>query len=392
LAQEDIERKATAKYIEMLDKYKDGGVTDEENLEITREMLNIYEPGSDEFLEWKKAEAELLGSIAFDAKSGSGKAQKALEEEAEVRYEVLQNEAINLQNKFDIGAITPEEYFQRQLALADEQQGLVNEYGNLRGVDASGELQSRFQVLQQLNNDIQTGNAVVVRAKNKESGEEKQAIIPLSELGAYATDEDIFGAEGYAGIGKVVTIIENGVEKKVQLNEDGSLEELSPVDTKSGKVAYEKTGNVLPYGKQTQTKAPAAVTQQQTAQQSPAQSTIGANILKTAMPASSALGTVKTSQPTSSSSKEKKTSSDDKKKTSTASKAADIVKSVVKNVTPTAKSYSALPTVAKIGSTTVKKGNIPGTLDFGITEKLKIGETVKKVVSSASSFIKNLFK
>lgn len=398
--QEEIEQKANEKYLELLDKFKDGGVTNEENLKITRELLDIYKPGTEEYTKTKEAEADLLGEIAKES-AGSGKAGQRAEEEAKaVEFSALEAKLENVQNKFDIGAISLEDYLAQQGAITEQQNAITESYPDILSPNVTGELQTRFQSIQELRNDIQTGNAVVIKTGSKEGGIQKQAIVPLSELSAYGQNYSIltpsYDAKGNMieneEDGNVVTIVENGVEKQVLITKTGKLEELATSTRKGAdgkeELVFSRTGKVLEYGSKTQSTEPA---QPQSSTQG---SVLGASTVNMSKPTS----VTKTS---SSSSKDKssnssKTTVTTSKPSSTASKVASTASSLKNTVSqissavsksgPSAGAYGS----SKILSQGIKPGNIKGTVDIGVTEA--VSSAAKKAVSTVKNILGSLFK
>ena len=389
--EEDRDMEANRKYVELLQDMGGDGISNEENLKIVQELKSIYPEDSEQFLEYLKTETELRGEIAKEKGDGAGvsKEQKAL---AEVEYYALEKQIQKADERIQMGQ-NPMESLDQQLQLLQQQQELIDTYGNVAGEQNSGELMVRLRDIQALKNAVDTKQAVVIQTNSKSGGVPVQKIVPLSELGSYGELESIYGAFDNEGNPnpeaieqkQIVTIVEDGVVKRVAINPDGTIEAVSDVfDSGGKKIGSAYTGEIFDYGKINQSNANVLRKQTPVAGDVLGASTSSLNY--TPVPSSS-------SKSSSSKSSSSKSSSSSSKSTSTPT--------VSKTISTTG-SKSGLSGGSSGGGagggggsskpslTNPTKGKIPGTKDYGITEA--VSSAAKKAKNTVKSILGNLFK
>lgn len=391
--EEEMAQKRNDLAVKLLDQYKEGGLENEELLAINKEMQRLAVPGSDDAVSLKEAEAKLLGAIADEARAGAGKGKKEQEDFAGIELQRLDAERQDLENKFEIGAIGQEEYMsQYNRILADQNDTLEGVPGANVGAEFQGELLNRVNELTQLNNAVKTGQAVVVK-----TAQNKQQIIPLSELGGYMETVTTAAADAFDEGGNidpskfteenVVRLVVNGKERTFVVNESGDLEQAREeefaVEGGGKQKVYVKTGVTMDTkpretqkGFSTPTPTPSPV------------SSLGTNFSS-----ASTGGAITVPRPTSSGTTKKSSSTVSSKTSGTgatinfAPVAQKTISTIQNRISPSRSGQSGI----QVGPVKVTKGAF-GTPDFGITEKLGIGTKLKAAASKVKSALSNIFK
>lgn len=364
--EEDLMQRRNEAVSEMLDQFAPGGLTNEELLQINKKEQEFAEKGSEDYIKLKQAEADILGAIND---SGSGSAETEMEERSALSYAMRADELSGVEDQFGRGELSVQEYLEKKASLL----GLMEEdqtYGKY-STDEQAELYNRVREYEEQRNKVDSGRGVVIREGNK------KVIVDPADLGRMGKKESILYTDEQGNSREiertVVTIDdENGVSKEYFVREDGQLEEVVAGE------ARDSSGNVVKIKTNTGNKFdPASNAVKKAAPQVTAK-----------VPAPKPSGSVLGSSSSKSSGKSSSSSKSSSKSSSSTTKATSVAYNAVKKATTNNVSYSTAKPVAKVGNSKVTKGNIKGTLDFGVTEKLKVGSKVKKAVSS----IKNLFK
>lgn len=255
---QQMEEQRNQRLSEMLDQYAGGGLTTDELLSINREMQSFTEKGTEDYIKLKEAEAGLLGDIAQGkgtrgGSTGGGGSAAGSKNSLLAELEALEAEYEALENKFEIGAISQEDYLnQKNRILADESDFLEGS-GDIVAKDATlsrftGELKNRANEFTALEQGLQSGDAALIV-----DGKGKQRIVPLSELGGYAdeievvtTDEEGNEVRSWA---PAITTQVDGKTRRYALNADGKLESLSEETRKNDKgedeTVYVRSGIVV---------------------------------------------------------------------------------------------------------------------------------------------------
>lgn len=397
-SEEDLTKKRNDVVAAFIDEHKAGGLDNKELLELNKKMQTFTKPGTNEMVDLKEKEAKILEAIQSDNISSGKKGTKVVTEDKAIELNKLEAQLGTLENKFEIGSISQEEYLQTKNQIVSAQTEIVNQYGDVASPSVKGELQNRLDELTNITNKIRSGEAVTVVGLDKTQGIKKQRIVSLQELitsgGAYGEDEEVVTELDKDGnvlsteSRKVVTAMVDGKEKRYIVDEKtGKLEVVKEQTVKQeGKPVKGLVKTGLQFNK---------VSSPGSSKGSPTVSGPGVEPVLGMEPSSTtsapSTGSGKSSGSSGSSNSSSKGSSSNSKSSSpkidftpTVSKAAESIK----NTFTTGTSYASSPTIAKIGPVNVKQGNIKGTLDFGITEKLGVGEKLKKAKSAFS----NLFK
>lgn len=379
--EQDTSNKANDRYVELIEKYKEGGLTNQESLAIVQDLQTIYKPGSEEFIKMKESEADLLGAIAKEGQAGAGRAQAEEEDKRAAEYNALNLQAEALGERFARGGIGADEYLRQSQNLAQLQQDIATNY-DILSPEGTAELQNRFQQIQEQMNLMKSGRAVVANLGSSAGGASLQGLVPLSELASYAETKRVLDDNGDLVEGKIITIKDaDGKQRKVLVSDSGELLEVEEVTVKTGGVAgigakketaFRKTGNPITLTKQTLIERPADIVPQQTA---------------------APLSTLQPSSVSTSSGNKSSGGSKSSKNQTPMIKAQTPIPSVTKTTVSAPKAQTSVKsaTVLNKSSLTVPKapsllrpqpGKVKGTLDFGISE----------AANKAKNAIKNLFK
>lgn len=385
--EEERQQERIMKESELYEKYGSGGITEEEALTITRELKAMYEPGSEEYLEYQKQEADILGQLA---KGGGGNDK----DQAAVEYFTYEKMIEDLKLQLQQGAVGLNDYYQKMEELTNAQMELTNQYGvDLPGREKGGELKARYLGLQTLKNAINSNSAVIVDVDGKKTP------VASTDLAKYAVKANVMNENGELVEGDIVTIVDdNGQSKNVLLTQDGKnvyLDDVSDTNargepiSKDGTTVYRTLGSRLILNPDTVTNKSGESTGTNTSTLSPTSATSAT----TFAPQSFATAPMSKTKTPSSSSGSKNSSSSKSKETKSSTPKINIspVVATVKNeASKVFKDYSPSresQTGVKIGPVRVTRG-IGLSPDFGVTEALKLGEKVNK----AKSWIKNLFR
>ena len=226
---EDLEAAKTQRLSQLLDQYAGGGLSDQELLNINHEMQSFTQPGTAEYVELKQAEARILGDIANGGGSGSGgtKLSTLTKNQAEAELARLDVEKQALEQRFQIGAISDQEYLQSRSALYGNEAKVLENLGNLVGSDESlskyqGKLQAEMKLIDEQTKAYQEGKAVTIKKDGL------QGIVSLEEAALNAEEKNVYDMEGNLVAGNVITTNTGGVEKQFLVKDGGKFELLKP--------------------------------------------------------------------------------------------------------------------------------------------------------------------
>lgn len=376
---------------DLLDKYAEGGLTDEEKLTMNREMQKFVDKGTEDYVALKENEAALI-EAAQNKAAGAG--ESASRKSAAIEFEKTQALLDAVEGKFQIGAIPEEEYLAGKEELLGTQNRIISNLGEAASEEETGQMQAELETFIDLKNKVKSGEAITVRAGGK------QVLVPLKELSAYTTIEKVasleqLNTEDGSVTGsedrQIITVMENGKEVKYALTDDGKFEPLSTktaTDLVTGKEVLVGSGQ----------KMDGATVSRKTRATEPGLTSEDSNfdpaVIKSFSPTttsgsvlgSSSSGAKKTTN--SSSSNKSSSGINLSPVTSTISKAVSSTSSFVKQAATAIKSSGPGNSYGNTPTGTVKPGSIKGTIDLGITEKLGVGKAINK----AKSIISNLFK
>lgn len=380
--EEDLARRRNEAVSGLLDKYAPGGLTDEEMLEINRTEQQFTSKDSEDYIKLKEAEAKILGDISG---AGAGNAKRKAEEEAVLKYTDTYNRLLRTEEQFNNGEISLDEYIYSTGFNLQQLQEVQNSSPNTVSTNNKANLINRLNYYSEQLNKVKQGTGVVIRDGGKKKIVDRADLGRMGQLGSVVEkDED----GNVIGLNDQATLIElddeNGQTREYFVRKDGSLEEVtseSYIDDETGKSMTRKvtTGRRLDSAKLGANNANVVSVAKPKVSLAPKDNT---NPFKASQ--SSSKSSPSSSKSSSSSSKSSSSSS---KSTSSATKAVTSAYNPFKTSSSSV-SYSTAKPIAKIGNTKVTKGNIKGTVDFGITEKLKVGSTVKKVTNAISSLFK----
>lgn len=387
--EEDLAKRRNEAVSGLLDKYASGGLTNEELLEINRTEQQFTAKDSEDYIKLKESEADILGAINSE---GSGSAQREAEEQAAIRYATNAKGLASLQAKFDRGEITVQDYLNRKESIFRLMESDV-EAGDISPGDQADLIQRMNEFLEQ-KNKIESGTGVVINDGTNRVIVDRASAGRLkgTQVGkAYFMDDEknlVLKDETGKDAGKEVSVLkaldpETGLEKDYFVNENGELEEASFQELDDKSVVVVRTGKIMK-----STKAQGEPVLQSRMKSGP---TVVKPTLSKAPPGSTNPFSTQSRASSSSKPTQSKNSSSSKstsKKTSSYS-SPQVVKdayNAVKKATTTGTSYNTAKPIAKIGNTKVTKGNIKGTVDFGITEK--VSSATKKLTSKISSLFK----
>lgn len=219
--EEENQKKLFDLQVALVDRYKSGGLTDEEKLTINREMQKVADPNSPEYLDLKQNEADLLGSIS---KSGSGGSSR----DAQVEFEKLQAEEAIAEDKFKKGGLSISAYLQEKERILNTANELINAQGKSATPEEIAGIQVATQQFLELKNSVNEGKVVAYKmGGNKILGTLDQAKYyadtkPAAELGP---DGEVLGA---ATGRKVVTIAgDDNIDKEFVVGDDGKFYEVT---------------------------------------------------------------------------------------------------------------------------------------------------------------------
>lgn len=366
----------------MYDQFNaDGELTNKEILEINKVEQKYAVPGTEEYIKLKQNEADILDAIASEGRGAGNDALQAEEEAAATEYWAAKARLDSIKSRFQAGEITYEQYQKEAAKLVEDMETNAESAGDQLTEQNRGDLNNFLNNYLEETNAVKNGQSFVVATgeggKRVVLGREglDNAVLNKEKSTVY-WDETMERADEKAVIRAEV----DGQEGDYFVNEKGELERLERMesdDEGGGKATYRRTGEIVRNSGSQPVPTRKAVPG--TSPKSAGQ-VLGSAVSKASSVAKSASSSAKAK--TSSAKSSAKSSS------SAAAKATTNAYNAVKAKTTTGTSYSTAKPVAKIGNTKVTKGNVKGTYDFGVTEKLKIGSKVKKAVSS----IKNLFK
>lgn len=388
---EDMEKKKIQAVTELLDKFKGGGLTNEELLQINKVEQQYTDPNSEDFVKLKQAEADIIGAIAG---SGSGSSSKEAVNRGQVEFYRLEAKRAEIENAFKQGSLSMEDYINQMDSVLGAQEEAASYSESVGSDEQRGELLNRINSFLEQKNAVASGQAAVVVDKNgNRMLRSAQEIMGNSSLKQsekiYEYDKDGNLIEG--GEQEVVTLDEGGKPTKYLVGKNGTLERLNEQE--------------VDIGGKTQT---VAVKSQTASEVKFSKKTLDTSLQQSSGEVLGATTSNVSAQPKASSSS--KSSSSNKKSSSSSSKVSSVSpKTVVDYTNSIAKSVStksvaplvktAATSVAKslgvtnnaYGSNTilgagVKKGNIPGTVDIGVTE------AISSAAKKAASFLGNLFK
>ena len=239
--EQDIAVMASEKYSELLDKYKGGGLDNEEKLKINTELMKIYKPGSADYIKAQENEAELLGGIANERRAAGKDAQELETQKARFEFQVRQQKIENLDKDIAQG-INPVGALNEKMRLYGEQRDLINQYGEDAGSNLP-EWTVNIENTANLKNQIDSGRAVVV-SRGESGGMQMTEIVPIENLRTMGEEKVFIDPEtGKPMRRKVISIIDReGNEKQVVYTDDGGLQEVSIIKPKGKKVTEDIYG------------------------------------------------------------------------------------------------------------------------------------------------------
>ena len=230
----------------LLDQYASGGLTNDELLNINRQMQSLTERGTPEYIDLKQQEASLLGAGGSGGGaggggiggSGRGVAGTTMDKNSAIAtLESLDTQLQDLESRFQTGSMPVEEYLSQRSRIYAEKVDLLDGLGDLVNSDRTlsrykGELGVQAKAIGDQEKLYSEGKAVTLV-----DGKGNQAIVSLEEAPYYAEEFDIANPDGTTETAGVITVNINGETKKFQLTEDGKYELLQDRDgvlTKTG--------------------------------------------------------------------------------------------------------------------------------------------------------------
>lgn len=229
---------------EMLDQYVEGGFTEQEKLEFTRNLLGMSTPGTKEYNDLKFQEAKILDSIASEARS-SGESITAAKNQIEAYMSKIEYDEGLLEDRFKEGNISVHEYlsgkkeflaakqelFEANAEIVARDEGLSSKMGKTTA-------QLEEQALQE--EQLKKGNLIPI-IKN-DGSQELVDRNNIKGLTALAKKANIANQEGFLDEGvPVLTVNLNGKKTEVALRPDGSFEILQKTEDLEG-VDYQGLG------------------------------------------------------------------------------------------------------------------------------------------------------
>jgi len=187
---EQKEAAKTERIIELIDETKAGGQTNEELLAINRDLQTFEEPGSSGMLALKQSEAELLGDIAT-ASSGTSAGAKNF---AAAQLAQIEAESERIENQFKTGLITDRERAQAKSELLGEKESLIEGLGDAVLSDrtlakTAGALPSLRAELDTETEQRAAGNTITVI--NPRTGEREEVPNSFEFLQQFAEDTQL---------------------------------------------------------------------------------------------------------------------------------------------------------------------------------------------------------
>lgn len=385
--EEDLAKRRNEAVSGLLDKYAPGGLTDEEMLEINRTEQQFTSKDSDDYIKLKEAEAKILGDISG---AGAGNAKRKAEEEAVLKYTDTYNRLQRTEEQFNNGEISLDEYIYSTGFNLQQLQGVQDSSPDAVSTDDKADLINRLNYYSEQLNKVKQGTGVVIRDGGKKKIKKIVDRADLGRMGQLGSVVEKDENGNVIGLNDQATLIElddeNGQTREYFVRKDGSLEEItseSYIDDETNKSMTRKvtTGRRLDSAKLGANNANVVSVAKPKVSLAPKEST---NPFKASQSSSKSSSSSSKSSPSSSKSSSKSTTSSSKS-TSNATKAVTSAYNPFKTSSSSV-SYSTAKPIAKIGNTKVTKGNIKGTVDFGITEK--VSSAAKKLTSKISSLFK----
>lgn len=369
----------------MYDQFNaDGELTNKEILEINKVEQKYAVPGTEEYIKLKQNEADILDAISSEGRGAGNDAVEAEEKAAETEYWATDARLKSLESMFKTGEITYEQYQKEAAQLMQKLETSAEAAGGQISEQEKGTLLNTLNQYLEQSNAVKGGQSVVVAgADGKKMILGKEALDNAFNNAKKATvywDEEGDRADKFAVIRAEV----NGKDGEYFVNEKGELEELARLDSEEGEeTSYRRTGNIVKSS--TSKTTPTRMTVPGTSPKSVGD-VLGAAKARVDSVVKSVSSSAKAKPSSPSSSSKSSSSSSSKSSTSSAAKAVSNAYNAVKAKTTTGTSYATAKPIATIGKVQVKQGNIKGTLDFGVTEK--ISSTAKKAINKISSLFK----
>lgn len=365
----------------MYDQFNsDGELTNKEILEINKVEQKYAVPGTEEYIKLKQNEADILDAISSEGRGAGNDAVEAEEKAAETEYWATDARLKSLESMFKTGEITYGQYQKEAAQLMQKLETSAEAAGGQISEQEKGTLLNTLNQYLEQSSAVKGGQSVVVAGTDgKKMVLGKEALDNAFSNAKKATvywDEEGDRADEFAVIRAEV----NGKDGEYFVNEKGELEELARLDSEEGEeTSYRRTGNIVKSS--TSKTTPTRMTVPGTSPRS-AGSVLG----------SATKAATKSVQAATSSAKAKTSSikssvkSTAKSSSSATAKAVTAAYNSVKKTNTNGTSYATAKPIATIGKVQVKQGNIKGTLDFGVTEK--ISSTARKAINKISSLFK----
>lgn len=222
---------------DLMDQFASGGISDEEGLQIVRALLELEEPGTAEYVDLKEQEAKLLESIG----KGGGASKEQLRSAA-LEFERMSNSLNTLQERFNAGLVSPEEYISNLSGLVDTQTAIYEQYPDEFNPQEAAAMEQQLQEATAAAQGFADGSIVFVDTKQGRIPVPAEEVAAYAEEGVYKeSEEDLADRPG-----KVVSLVgPSGESKRYLINEEtGAFEELrTAVDPREPDKPFEiKTG------------------------------------------------------------------------------------------------------------------------------------------------------
>ena len=214
-AEEEEVNRLTERRTQLVDAYKEGGITDEEQLDIILQLKGMVDPNSEAYAELIDEEAKVRGNIEAErvagGKSAKADAEKKLMNEAERVIKAEDLRMTQLENDFESGLISADEYVN---GIKSGQDTINDAIQNLlaAGVDVEGEALAENE----FNTDFAQKQAVAFSNGELVGVRTKNGSWTLATLDQLAEDN-----------------AENFTTKEDVVLEDGTVEETTTIEMKS---------------------------------------------------------------------------------------------------------------------------------------------------------------
>lgn len=234
--QETQQEAVNAKTIELYDRYGSGGLTNEEQLQMIKELEPLVDRNSPDYLELKKKEMALMEAVS---KSGTSAGNKEIDRRISEANLLLQDTKYRYAN----GLINTEEYLKSKQEILNKitPEELAQQPLN----EDIFALQNEINNFQKQKSEVEAGQSV----QSAQTGE----LVSLKDLAksAYSQQATVYADENSSKNGDttkmvpatVVEVFDDKGNKRFISVSDGKLEELSPVAGKEGE--YFKTNRTI---------------------------------------------------------------------------------------------------------------------------------------------------